>query len=143
MSIDMAKVDITLIIVVSQKMKAHINVFGLRVQHGVLSNANSTRAVTKQRNTRKAQTKITQSGHHPKQLGTAASRSNILSLRGRLGDTRLLARRPRYKRRTNKLAGPRSGLALNATTSKIGIGITAKREGGGSRIPNPKFWRKG
>ena len=43
MSIDMAKVDITLLIVVSQKMKAHINVFGLGVQHGFLSNANRTR----------------------------------------------------------------------------------------------------
>jgi hypothetical protein len=51
-------------------------------------------------------TKVTQRVCDPEQLGATTSGNNILSFCGRLGYTRLFVRRPRNKRRTQKLARP-------------------------------------
>jgi hypothetical protein len=48
----------------------------------------------------KIQAKISQSGHHPKQLRATASGDNILSLDGRLANARLFARKPGNQRRS-------------------------------------------
>jgi hypothetical protein len=66
-------------------------------------------------------------------LGTTSSSSNIFSFCGGLGDARLLARRPRHKRRYKKLTSLRSGLPLNTITSIIHIGIPTKRKRGGQK----------
>jgi hypothetical protein len=68
------------------------------------------------------------SSYHPKQLGATSNSNNILSFCGGLGDARLLARRPRHKRRSKELTSPRSGLPLNMTTSIIHIRILVKRK---------------
>jgi hypothetical protein len=59
-------------------------------------------------------------------LRARASGSDILGLYGRLSNARLFARRPGNQRSTKKLTSPRSRLALQATTRKISIRITAQ-----------------
>jgi hypothetical protein len=67
------------------------------------------------------------------QLGATSSSSNILSFCGGLSNGRLLARRPRHKRRSKKLRSPQSGLPLNMTTNIIYIEIPTKRKKGGQK----------
>jgi len=76
---NMVKLDIPFFLVVFQKVVSHIYVFGFGVEHGVFGNTNGTRATTKKRHSRKAQTKITQSISHPEKLRATASGSNIFS----------------------------------------------------------------
>jgi hypothetical protein len=76
MGVNMNKVNVPFLIVVSQEVKADFYVL------------------------------VSQSSYHPKQLGATNSNSNILSFYGGLDDARLLARRPRHKRRSKKLTSP-------------------------------------
>jgi hypothetical protein len=119
----MAKFYVPFLIMIPEEMKEDINVLGLWIQHRIFGNADGTGAIAKQRNTLKNPTKIPQSGHHSKQMRITASESNILSLYDGLGYARLLARRPRDKRRSQKLTSPRSRLAIQAVTHKICIRI--------------------
>jgi hypothetical protein len=66
-------------------------------------------------------TKVTQHVCDPKQLWATTSGSNILNFYGRLGYTRLFARRPRNKQRTQKLASTRSRFPTDSTPRKVGI----------------------
>jgi hypothetical protein len=119
MGINVALIDVPFIIMVSKKFKANIDVLGLRMQHEIFGNTNGAHAITKQRHIRKLQAKIPQDSHHPKQLRATASGSNIHSLCGRLGNTRLFARRPRNHGETQKLTNPKSGHAIQETSCKI------------------------
>src|SRR5919108_210001 len=86
----------------------------------------------------KSQVKVSHGLHDPKQLGAATSSSNILSLCGGLGYTRLFARGPRNKRRTQKLTLPRSRFAIKTTTRKISIRKPMKSKSRRGRIPKAK-----
>jgi hypothetical protein len=81
-------------------------------------------------------TKVTQRVCDPKQLGATTSGSNILDFCGRLSYTRLFARRPRNKRKTQKLTSPRSRLPIDSTPRKIGIRKTKKQK---RRVPKTKL----
>ena len=72
---------------VTQKVKADLNVLGFGMKHGVLSNTNGTRAITEKRHSSEVKAKVSQGGDHPKQLGTASGSSYILGLCGGLGYT--------------------------------------------------------
>jgi hypothetical protein len=72
-------------------------------------------------------TKVTQRVCDPKQLGATTSGSNILGICGKLSYTRLFARRPRNKRRSQKLASPGSRIPIDSTPHKIDIRKTKKR----------------
>jgi hypothetical protein len=119
--INMVKINVPFLIMICEKMKANIDVLGLRMQHKIFDNANGTHAITKQRHTRKYQAKIPQSNHYPKKMRATASGSSILNLYGRLGNARLFARRPRNQGGTQKLASSRSGLAIQLASRKINI----------------------
>jgi hypothetical protein len=67
------------------------------------------------------------------------SNNYILSLGGGLCDRRLLSRRPANKRRSKKMASPRSALSVNLTTHKISIRKASKIKRRRGRIPNPKL----
>jgi hypothetical protein len=130
--INMAKIDVCFLIMISEKIKVDIDVIGLRMQHRIFGNTNGTSAITKQRHMRKLESKIPQSGHHPKQLRATYSSSNMLSLCGKLSNTRLFLRRPRGQRRSQKLTSPRSGLVIQATSHEISIRrITQRQDGQG------------
>jgi hypothetical protein len=110
----------------------------LEWKHGVFGNTNGTRAITHERYIGTL-TKITQRVCDPKQLGTTTSGSNIFGFCGRLSYTRLPARRPRNKRRTQKLTSPRSQLPIDSTPRKVGIRKTKKRKGRGRRVPKTEL----
>jgi hypothetical protein len=61
----MAKADVPFLIMTSEKMKANIDVPGLKMHHMIFGNTNGTSAITKLRHMPKLQDKISQSGHHP------------------------------------------------------------------------------
>jgi hypothetical protein len=67
---------------------------------GFFGNTNGTRAITHERYMGTLLTKVTQRVCDPKQLWATTSGINILNFCGRLGYTRLFARRPRNKQRT-------------------------------------------
>ncbi len=102
-SVYIVQINVTLLIVISQKVVPHLYVFGLRVQNRVLGNTNGSSAITQQRDSRKVQTIVLKCGYHPKQLGAASSSSNILGFYSGLSYIGLLARGPRYKRSAQKL----------------------------------------
>jgi hypothetical protein len=83
-----------------RSMVPHFYMFGSGVKHGVFGNTNGTRAITHERYMGTLLTKVTQRVCDPKQLWATTSGSNILSFCGRLGYTRLFARRQRNKRRS-------------------------------------------
>jgi hypothetical protein len=64
----MVKINVPSLIMISEKMKANIDVLGLRMQHRILGNTYGTHAIAMQRHMMKFQAKIPQSGHHPEQL---------------------------------------------------------------------------
>jgi hypothetical protein len=99
-------------------MVPHFYVFGSGVKHRVFGNTNGTRAITHERYMGTPLTKITQRVCDPKQLGATTSSSNIIVFCGRLSYKR---RRPKNKRRTQKLTSPRSRLPIDTTPRKIGI----------------------
>jgi hypothetical protein len=117
----MAKINVAFSIVVSQEVEANVDMFGFGMKYRVLCHTNCTSAFTKQGNSLKAQAKISQSGFHPKELGAAASSSNIFSFYSGLGYARMLARGSRHQRRTWKLICTRSKLTIQMTTCKISI----------------------
>jgi hypothetical protein len=80
--INMVKINVPFIIMISNKMKADIDVLGLRMHHRIFGNSDGTRAITMKRHMRKLQAKIPQSSRHPKQLRATTSGNNILSLYG-------------------------------------------------------------
>jgi hypothetical protein len=84
-------------------------------------------------------TKVTQRVCDPKQLGATTSGNNILGLYGRLSYTRLFTRRPRNKRRSQKLASPRSRLPIDSTPRKVGIRKTKKRKGRRRQVPKTEL----
>jgi hypothetical protein len=77
------QINVAFITVIKNKVKANINVLGLRMQHRILVNTYGTRAISKQMHMMKIQAKILYSIHHPKQLRAKASNSDILSLCGK------------------------------------------------------------
>jgi hypothetical protein len=83
-------------------------------------------------------TKITHGAWNPKELRARTSSGNVLDLGSGLSNTRLFAGRPRHKRRTQKLASPRSGLPIQPTPGKIRVWKTMKRQRRGRRIPMAK-----
>jgi hypothetical protein len=95
MGINVAKLYISLFLVISQEVVADINVLGFGVEDRVFGYAYGTRAITKQGHSSVTQTKIPQGGDHPKQLRATASGSNILGFYGGLCNTRLFVGRPR------------------------------------------------
>jgi hypothetical protein len=114
-------------------------VFGSGVKHGIFDNTNGTRAITHERYMGTLFTKVTQRVCNPKQLGATTSGSNILGFCGRLSYTRLFARRPRNKRRSQKLTSPRSRLPIDSTPHKIGIRETKKQRGRWRRVPKTEL----
>jgi hypothetical protein len=87
-------------------MVPHFYVIGSGVKHLIFGNTNGTCAITHDRHMGTLLTKITQCVCDPKQLGVTTSGSNIFGFCGRLSYTRLVARRPRNKRETQKLTSP-------------------------------------
>jgi hypothetical protein len=65
MGINMAKIDVAFLRMVTKKVKANINVLGPRMQHRILDNTYGTRAITKQRHLMKIQAKTPYSRDHP------------------------------------------------------------------------------
>ena len=102
-SVYIVQINVTLLIVISQKVVPHLYVFGLRVQNRVLGNTNGSSTITQQRDSSEVQTIVLKCGYHPKQLGAASSSSNILSFYSGLSYVGLLARGPRNKRSAQKL----------------------------------------
>jgi hypothetical protein len=84
-------------------------------------------------------TKVTHRVCDPKQLWATTSGNNILSFYGRLGYTRLFVRRPRNKRRTQKLASTRSRFPIDSTPRKVSIWETKKRKGRGHWVLKTKL----
>jgi hypothetical protein len=107
--------------VVSQKMIPHFYVLGFGMEHRVLCNAYGTGAITLKWDMGILLTKVTHGVGDPKELRATTSSGNILGLGRGLSNTRLLARRPRHERRTQKLASPRSGLPIQPTLGKIHV----------------------
>src|SRR5579859_2513241 len=65
-SVYIVQINVTLLIVISQKVIPHLYVFGLGVQHRVLGNTNGSSAITQQRDSRKVQTIVLKCGYHLK-----------------------------------------------------------------------------
>jgi hypothetical protein len=63
-------------------------------------------------------TKITHGVCDPKELRATTSSGNVLCLGSGLSHTRLFEGRPRHQRRSQKLASPRSRLAIQPTLDK-------------------------
>jgi hypothetical protein len=117
----MDEVYVSLLNIVSQEVIPYFYVFGSGVKHEIFGNTNGTHDITHERYMGTVLTKVTQRVCDPKQLGATTSGSNILGFYGRLSYTRLFARGPRNKRRSQKLASPQSRLPINSTPHKIGI----------------------
>ena len=96
----MDKCDVSFLNIISQEVVSHFNMLGFGMEHWVFGNAYGTGAITQKWNLGTLLTKVTQSIGDPKELGTATSSSNILSVCGGLGYTGLLARGPRHQRGT-------------------------------------------
>jgi hypothetical protein len=107
--------------VVSQKMVPHFYMLGFGMKHWVLCNAYGTGAITLKWDVGILLTKVTHGVGDPKELRAATSSGNVLGLGSGLSNTRLFAGRPRYQRRTQKLASPRSVLPIQPTPDKIHV----------------------
>jgi hypothetical protein len=126
----MDEVYVSLLNIISQNVVPHFYVFGFGVKHGIFGNTNGTRAITRERYMGTLLTKVTQCVCDPKQLGATTSCSNIFDFCNRLSYTRLLARRPRNKRRSQNLASPR----LDTLQSRH----PKNKEAKGKRTPSTK-----
>jgi hypothetical protein len=135
----MDDVYVSLLNIVSQEVVPHFYVFGSGLEHRVFGNTNGTRAITHERYIGTLLTKVTQRVCNPKQLGATTSGSNILGFSGRLSYTRLFARRPRNKRRSQKLLSSRSQFLFDSTPRKVDIRKTKKRKGRGCRVPKTEL----
>jgi hypothetical protein len=114
----MDEVYVSLLNIISQKVVPHFYMFGSGVKHEIFGNTKDTRAITHARHMGTLLTKVTQRVCDPKHLGATTSGSNILGFCGRLSYTRLFARRPRNKQRTQKLTSPRSQLPIDSIPAK-------------------------
>jgi hypothetical protein len=124
--------------IVSQKMIPHFYVLGFGMEHLVLCNTYGTSAITLKWNMGILLTKVTHGVCDPKELRATTSCGNVLCLSSGLRNTRLFAARPRHRRRSQKLASPRSGLPIQPTPGKIRIRKTMKRQRRGRGIPKAK-----
>jgi hypothetical protein len=131
----MDEVYVSLLNIVSQRVVPHFYVFGSGLKHEIFGNTNGTRAITHERYMGTLLTKVTQRLCDPKQMGATTSGSNIFGFCCRLSYTRLFARRPRFKRGTQKVASTRSRFPIDSTPCKIGIRKAMKRKGRGRRVP--------
>jgi hypothetical protein len=120
---------------VSLKMIPHFCVLGFGMEHWVLCNAYGTCAITLKWDMGILLTKVTHGVCDPKELRAATSSGNVLCLGSGLTNIRLFAGRPRYERRTQKLASPRSALPIQPTPYKIRIRKTKKRQRRGRGLP--------
>jgi hypothetical protein len=100
--INTVKINVPFLIMISEKMRANIDVLSLRMKHEIFGNADGTRVIKKESHMRKLQAKIPQDSHHPKQQRVTTSSSNILSLCGKWGNARLFMRRQRNQGGTQK-----------------------------------------
>jgi hypothetical protein len=75
----------------------------------------------------------------PKKLWTTTSGRNILTFCGGLGYTRLFVRRPRNKRRSQKLASTRSRFLIDSAPRKFDIWKTNKRKRRGRQVPKTEL----
>jgi hypothetical protein len=107
--------------VVSQKMIPHFYVLDFGMEHWVLCNAYGTGVVTLNWDMGILLTKVTHGVCDPKERRATTSSGNVLYLGSGLSNTRLFAGRPRYQRRSQKVASPRSGLPIQPTPGKIRI----------------------
>ena len=137
----MDKSDVPFLKIISQEVVSHFNMLGFGMEHWVFGNAYGTGAITQKWNLGTLLTKVTQSVGDPKELGTATRSSNVLGFCGGLGYTGLLARGPRHQRRTQKLTSTRGRLAIQATPSKISIGVSRQAECRGGRKPKTQVRR--
>jgi hypothetical protein len=124
--------------IVSQKMIPHFYVLGFGMEHLVLCNTYGTSAITLKWNMGILLTKVTHGVCDPKELRATTSCGNVLCLSSGLRNTRLFAASPRHRRRSQKLASPRSGLPIQPTPGKIRIRKTMKRQRRGRGIPKAK-----
>jgi hypothetical protein len=58
MGINMARIDVPFLIMISEKVKVNINVLGPQIQHMILGNTYGTHAIAKQGHMMKIQAKI-------------------------------------------------------------------------------------
>jgi hypothetical protein len=98
--------------IVSQKMIPHFYVFCFGTKHQVLCNAYGTGAVTLKWDMGILLTKVTHGVCDAKELRATTSNGNVLCIGSGLSNTQLFAGRPRYQRRSQKLASPRIGLPI-------------------------------
>jgi hypothetical protein len=117
----MDQIYVPILHIVSQKVVAHLNLFGFWVEHRIFGNAYGTSTITHERNVGALLTKVTESIGDPKQMGTVTSHNYILSLGGRLSYTWLFARRPRNQQGTQELVSTRSRFLIDTTPYKVGI----------------------
>ena len=103
----MDHVYVASLMVISQEVEPDVYVFGSRVEHWVLCNANGRHVVYKDGNPTKTQSIILQGLFHPKNLRAAASSGNIFGFCGRERYTSLLARGPQNQRCTEKVTSAR------------------------------------
>jgi hypothetical protein len=109
------------IYIVSQKMVSHFYVLGFEMENWVLCDAYGIGAITLKWDIGILFTKVTHGVCDPKELRATTSRGNVLCLGSGLSNTRLSVGRPRHKRRSQKLASPRSGLPIQPTPDKIHV----------------------
>jgi hypothetical protein len=102
-------------------MIPHLYVLGFGMEHWVLCNTYGTGAVTLKWDMGILLTKVSHGVCDPKELRVTTSYGNILFLGSELSNTRLFARRPGHQRGSQKLASPRSGLPIQATSGKIRV----------------------
>jgi hypothetical protein len=82
LGVDVFQVNVALLIVVTKKVVANLYVFGFGVEDWVFGNTDGTRAITKKWHSPELQTKISQGGYHPKELGATTSSGNIFGFCG-------------------------------------------------------------
>jgi hypothetical protein len=123
---------------ISQKVGSPLNMSHLFVEYWIFGYWDGTGVIAHEENSLKPHSRISHDVYYLKNLWAAASGSNILSLSGGLCNWRLFLRRPANKRRSKKMASPRSALSVNPTTHKISIRKANKIQRR-SRIPNPKL----
>jgi hypothetical protein len=108
--------------------------FGM--EHWVLCNTYGTGAVTLKWDMSILLTKVTHGVCDPKELRATTSCGNVLYLVSVLSNTRLITRRPRHQRGSQKLASPTSGLPIQPTPGKIRIWKTMKSQRRRCGVPN-------
>jgi hypothetical protein len=120
--------DFSFLYVASQEMIPHFYVLGFGVKNWVLCYTYDTGAITLKWDMGVFLNKVAHYVCDPKELRATTSCGNILCLGSGLSNIRLFAGRPRHQRGTQKLAGPRSGLPIEPTSSKIRVRKSMKSQ---------------